>query len=544
MKRNKILCLVALLLALTLLCGCTLPAEVEELLLTLDGYINQQNNVKFSQLSYERPDSKAFVELKDNAVSVVERTEKVDDIISQFWILYDAYDLYYTMLSLADIHYCQNVADSYWKAEYAACMEGSVEVDAAMEDFYYAAAHSDLVDELEDEQYFGPGFFDGYRGESVWDQPFLKLNNRETELLNRYYELAEGSGDLDRSYDALAEVYVELVKVRKQIAARLGFDSYAEYAYLSQFSRDYTPEDMEHYYGQIARVLSPIYAAVDDSGFWSRGLSYCDEDEALEYLSGTASNMGGRIRSAFDFMKKYELFDISYGRNKFDSSFELYLYSYEMPFLFTCPYGEADDALIFAHEFGHFCNDYATSGYSAGTDVAEVFSQGMEYLTLCYTEGVWDEDRIEELTRWKMVDCLCTYVEQACYACFEQRVYALPDDRLTPENVRALYVQTAREFRTDYPGWDSRYYVTVPHFYAYPFYIPSYVVSNDVAFQIYQMELDDPGSGLKAYTDVLESDESYLLYFAEEVGLESPVAEDRVYSVAQTMEQILGDLMG
>ena len=86
--------------------------------------------------------------------------------------------------------------------------------------------------------------------------------------------------------------------------------------------------------------------------------------------------------------------------------------------------------------------------------------------------------------------------------------------------------------------------MTVTHFYAYPFYIPSYVVSNDVAFQIYQMELDDPGSGLRAYTDVLESDESYLLDFAGEMGLESPVAEDRVYSVAQTMEQILGDLIG
>ena len=37
----------------------------------------------------------------------------------------------------------------------------------------------------------------------------------------------------------------------------------------------------------------------------------------------------------------------------------------------------------------------------------------------------------------------------------------------------------------------SRDFVVIGHFYTDPMYIISYVVSNDAAFQLYQMELEE-----------------------------------------------------
>ena len=167
----------------------------------------------------------------------------------------------------------------------------------------------------------------------------------------------------------------------------------------------------------------------------------------------------------------------------------------------------------------------------AGIDVAEIFSQGMEYLSLCYGPGG------ENLLKRKMADSLCVYVEQAAYADFEQQLYDLVDP--TVEDVEALYDRVCREYGFDSWGFDSRSYVDVTHFYTNPMYIISYVVSNDVALQIYQMELAEEGAGHALLQESLFSQESWILAFADTYGLESPLAQGRVEAVKKTLETIL-----
>ena len=165
----------------------------------------------------------------------------------------------------------------------------------------------------------------------------------------------------------------------------------------------------------------------------------------------------------------------------------------------------------------------ASSGSGAGVDVLEIFSQGMEYLSLPYGQEP------ETLTRVKLADSLCTYVEQSCYAAFEERMYSLPEAELTPEGLRNLYALTAKEFGIDEALFDSRDFVTVTHFYTNPMYIISYVVSNDAAMQLYQLELAESGAGRSRYEKNLDTLEMYFLAFLEEAGLRSPF--DRVAEV-------------
>ena len=199
--------------------------------------------------------------------------------------------------------------------------------------------------------------------------------------------------------------------------------------------------------------------------------------------------------------------------------------SYDQPFIFMNPAQNDSDKLTFAHEFGHYMTDFYTWGSSAGTDVLEVQSQAMEYLSLIYAEAD------QELVDYKMATSLCLYVEQSAYALFEQRMYDLKGLKLSAENLQALYEDIGTEFGFDSWGWDSRDFVTIPHFYSSPMYIISYVVSNDLALQIYQQELEKSGAGLDTYEQIPSSSEWYIMSLAETHDLKNPLTIGRVQSV-------------
>jgi oligoendopeptidase F len=317
------------------------------------------------------------------------------------------------------------------------------------------------------------------------------------------------------------------------MADYLGYGSYVDFAYEYYYSRDYTPEQVMPYLDAIQQELVPLYRQQDRFGSYSQGGRSCSEDEMFSYVRKVANEMGGTVAEAFETMEQFGVYNITYSEKKYDSSFETYLYNYEIPFVFVNPVGNQWDKLTFAHEFGHFANDYASYGNSGCVDVAEFFSQGFEYLSLCYGS------RNRTLTQMKLADCLFLTVEQSAYAAFEHQLYALGDEELTEEGVRSLYAQVCTDYGFDSWGFDSQSYVTINHFFTNPLYIISYVVSNDAAFQLYQLEQAEPGAGLELYESYLDNGSEHFLEFVEETGLESPFDAQRVTTIRETLEKIL-----
>ena len=79
--------------------------------------------------------------------------------------------------------------------------------------------------------------------------------------------------------------------------------------------------------------------------------------------------------------------------------------------------------------------------------------------------------------------------------------------------------------------------MTISHFYTNPMYVSSYIISNDAALQLYQLECDTPGRGLALYQKNLDTQQPYFLAFLEEAGLESPFAPGRLDQVTETFRQ-------
>lgn len=538
MRRTGIRVVVLCLVVALLLSGCSLL----EYFFYLDRVFGDPDIVAYEDMEYVRPDMSALEDTLSASCATVLDGESLTAVLNAIYDFYDVYDSFYTNYSLADIRYSGDLTDTYWETEYNFCVENAPTVDAALEELYYTIADSPLRENLEGDNYFGPGYFDAYEGESVWDEDFLSLMEQEATLQSQYYDLSNQALSVEyyseeyfSTYGTqMAELFVELVRVRQEIADYVGYSSYQAFAYDYYYYRDYTPAQAEDYLTQISDVLYDSYCQVNRSDVWELAYGYCSENDTFRYVKETAQAMGGTIEEAFRLLEEAGLYDIRYGENKYDSSFEVFLWSYSEPFIFMCPYLDQTDKLTFAHEFGHFANDYACGGSYAGTDVAEVHSQAFEYLSLCYGSGT------DDLAKYKMADSLCTYMEQAAYALFEHQVYGLTGDDLTVENVMALYESIGTQFGFDIWAWDSRDFVCIPHFFTSPMYVVSYVVSNDLAMQFYQLELDASGAGLALYEQCLTSEDSYIILFAEQYGLESPFTEGRLEEVAAIFRDVLG----
>ena len=88
-------------------------------------------------------------------------------------------------------------------------------------------------------------------------------------------------------------------------------------------------------------------------------------------------------------------------------------------------------------------------------------------------------------------------------------------------------------------GANKIFFTQIPHFYTNPMYVFSYVVSNDAAMQLYQLECAEAGAGLAALEANLATTETTFLAFLQSAELESPFADGRVKSIRATFEDIL-----
>lgn len=532
-KRYAIKLLALILAVCMLLSGC---AAIGEYFSVMGSLLMGGNAFSFSEMTYVRPDMERFQQELDDCCAKAETETDLDALINSIYDFYAVYDGFYTAQALAMIHYSKDMTDAYWEAEYNFCTENFSQVSAGLDRLYRALAQSPLRQQLETADYFGPDYFDSYEGPSIFDETFTAMMDREAQLQNDYFAAYAGAGEQVADADALltlcgaelAEILAELVLLRRQMADYAGYDSYPEFAYDFYHARDYSPAEATAYLADIRAELVPLYRKIAEDRPQIT-LYACDEAATYDYVKQLATNLGSTFYQAFGLMSGSGLYDISPGENKMNASFETYISNYQVPYVFINPTETEQDKLTFAHEFGHFCNDYASMGSPVGVDVAEFFSQGLEYLSLEYGPAS------SNLTKLKMLDCLCVYVEQAAYASFEQQLYELPEEEVSPEAITQLYTQVCSGYGLE----GGMQYVFVTHFYISPMYVISYVVSNDAALQLYQLEQATPGEGLRCLEENLATTQPYFLAFLEESGLQSPFAPGRLAEVKRTLEEIL-----
>jgi oligoendopeptidase F len=250
-------------------------------------------------------------------------------------------------------------------------------------------------------------------------------------------------------------------------------------------------------------------------------------------------------------MKEYRLYDVKASANKAPGAYTIYLPCYEAPFCFLGAYGDVEDFLDLSHEFGHFCDACINSNTTASLDLAETYSQAMANLALLKSKETISADGYRNLLLLHLLSNLGIFAEQTAYADFECKVYALPDEELTVENVNALALDCACRFGAASSAGDDELYAVywsqVTHLFEQPYYVISYCVSADAAIQIAEKELNEPGAGVACYEDILNWKDGDFLAELERVGLVSPFdpgrAAHNLALVESLVESELGDYL-
>lgn len=523
--------------------------------------------VAFEDMEYTRPDAAALCKALGELEKLVKNGGSFDEVGAAFEAAYSDYSLFNTMDSLSYIRHTIDLNDEYYETENNWCEEQSPLIEQALEKCYIAMGQSDLRDRLE-EEYFTEDFFDFYDENQIYSNDrVVKLMQKDNDLQAQYMALQSDQtiewngeevlyediiGDESLDYDSylmayqlyynkynpqVGEIFAEMIRTRNEIARELGYDTFADFAYSYYYDRDYTPEEAEDYLSDIAAELAPMYFY---AVYGAQSTTPCSTDEVLDLFEKTVYRFGGEFATSYEFMQAYDLMDITDSSSKMPGSYVTYLSSYQMPFLYVSPTGKLDDLLTCCHEFGHFVDGFVNCNGTSSIDCNEIFSQGLEFLSLSRAE--LDDDEREALTISKVADSLLTFVSQAAYAEFELRAYALPDDQLNTEGLNALFLECMEEFGQSYtgmediiaPGW-----IDIQHFLIAPYYVISYCVSNDAALQIFQLE-EENGTGLETYRALMStSSGNTILALLEENGMESPFEPGRVEELADFFEDYL-----
>ena len=298
----RFLRLIALVLtAAVLLSGCGM-VDFGEYFGAVRSLVDGNAIVPYESMTYERPDMTQLQQTLDAACEAAEGDD-VSAILDGIYDFYDAYDWFSTYYALADIHYCADLTDTYWEDEYNYCTQNAATVDAALQELYRALAQSPAREKLEQEEYFGEGFFDSYEDEeSVWDETFTAMLEEEAKLQTRYYELSAQAADYqddtqgyyDACADGMASLLAELIAVRQEIAEYCGYSDYPQFAEDFYFYRDYTAAEEEQLLDDIRRELVPLYRELD-AGAWEAGLPDAGSPQRKAGRDAASAPPDGRV---------------------------------------------------------------------------------------------------------------------------------------------------------------------------------------------------------------------------------------------------------
>lgn len=523
--------------------------------------------LRFDDIEYARPDADALCANISAVTELVSSGASAEQILDMFYGVYDEYYHFYTMSSVANVRYYAEMSNEYYKGEYDFCEQASPDIEEKLEALYKACAVSPAKTALE-AQCFGEGFFDDYIDYEVYTNPeYLALAKHEKTVMENYHQALENpqiefNGELRPFEELMAEYeddvnsyieilqnyyekynpiiggyYIELINIHRQMAEVLGYESYGDFCYDQTYGRDYTWADGKRYVAGIRKSLVPLYQVLDAQGLlYDEELSSASESLVRSSLSEIVKKLGGTIEEAYNFMLAYDLCDMSPSGDKMETSFTIYLYELETPYILINPSGSVRDIFTYAHEFGHFTDMYHTYQSDEDLETAETFSQGMEWLALCNLGDNLSAQTMEKLRVHQLADTVSVFISQAAYADFEDRVNAIAPDELTVEALNDTFRSVSQDFGFYVPYLDFYYsqcWIDVPHFFESPYYVISYCVSADTALQIYQQELASPGAGLELYNALLERTAGDgIQAVAEAAGLESPFKEGRFDEIA------------
>jgi len=391
--------------------------------------------------------------------------------------------------------------------------------------------------------------------------PDRKVRKETNEIVCKYYEENESKFD---------DIYDELVKVRTNIAEKLGYKSFTEVGYLRMCRFDYNQEMVSNYRKQILQDVVPLVRKLRTKQSKRIGIEKLKHyDESFYFKSGNPKPIGDEpvLKAAalkmytemskqtgdfFKMMVDNDLFDLTSKPNKQGGGYTTDIYDYNVPFIFSNFNGTSGDVDVLTHEAGHAFQSYMSKDITVPElrfptlESCEIHSMSMEFFTHPWMENFFGKDaekyifnHIESALEFLPYGVLVDH--------FQHEIYNNPnmskqERKDTWRKLEKMYLPDK-----DYEDLDilekGTYFYRQLHIYEAPFYYIDYTLAQVCALQYYSRMLNKDE---KAWSDYLHlcslGGTKSFVSLVKEAGLISPFEDGCLKDTVKTMEKVIDSI--
>ena len=515
--------------------------------------------MKFNEYKYERPN---YEEVKKIFLELVEKINIANSYEDQHEYIMELNNLrkhIETMSTLASIRNSINTADEFYDKEKDYWDEYGPLYMELNTDFYKAIVNSKFKEDIKkdySEQFykicenalksFSTGIIGDLQEENKLMSQYTKLlasakisyKGKELNLPGLYkYMLSddrsirEESSKLYYNYfadneDEFDNIYDELVKIRHNMAVKLGFNNFVELGYIRMDRTDYTPNMVDNLRKQVLEYIVPLCNELYEKQrkrLKLDKLTYVDEN--IEFLDGNAEIKGNskyiiengikmynelskETKEFFDFMLENDLMDLETKHNKSAGGYCTFIPDYKAPFIFSNFNGTSEDMDVLTHEAGHafqlfMSRDIEMQEISFPTlDSCEIHSMSMEFITYPWMELFFKEDT----DKYKFAH-LCSAIKFLPYGVivdeFQHIIYGNPN--MTKDERKKVWRDLEKKYLPHRDYEDNEilekgcWWFKQGHIFKDPFYYIDYVLAQICAFQFLKKMNEDREIGWEDY---------------------------------------------
>lgn len=532
-----------------------------------------RGTIPFEKMEYKRPDIKSVCENINTYNDKLLTCKNAKEQLNIFNNVDKIYQDFYSTLTIAKLRNNIDSSDEFYSKEYKYLMSKSVDVDMSYKNFQDTFVNSKFSKELKKE--IGKDGFNYLKNIGKLNSEEVEnLLKKEQDLVVKYEDLLSKSTVLvdgiemdfeeamskpNLSYEEYVKIYsdylkkynpifgnifLELVQTRTEIATKLGFKNYTDYAYLN-LNKDYSQEDARKFRNDVKEYIVPLYRKVtsqpSDSSIYIKAYknrSFRKFDKVLEDISP-------KLKECFNYMKKYDLYDYSSGRNKSPGGYTTYITKYKAPFLFNTWDNSFLGVTSFAHEFGHFYNYYNSinlnSTIQPSIDICEVHSTSLEILFYKYFDEFFGKQS-EAIKKEHLSIVLNTIIDACLYDEFQEIIYKNP--YMSLNDINKLFFDLEEEYGVSnkiLKDKNAPFWVLVSHNFQVPFYYLSYGLASDVSLQIWELSQDDYRKAVDVYMNFLnQNTDAGFKDVVEKVNLQSPFESGNLEEISSALYDYFG----
>ncbi|AJY75490.1 M3 family oligoendopeptidase [Paenibacillus beijingensis] len=556
--------------------------------------------MKFSEFRYERPDKEAVITGFKELLAAFRSAasfEEQDRIMADINKLRSRLD---TMGQLVYIRHSIDTTDAFYKAEQDYMDEVGPEIQEYVTDFYRALTESAFRPELETKwgrqlfrlaelslKTFSPEIIADLQQENKlkteYNQliasakipfqgeertlsqlgPFEQSTDRETRRQAaeaRYGFMAANEEKFDRIFD-------DLVKVRTEMARKLGYKDFTELGYARMTRTDYDADMVASFRKQVLDHIVPLASKLKERQreridvekllFYDEGFSFKsgnakpkgDPDWIINGGIAMYDKLSPEMSAFFRYMVDEDLMDLVSKKGKESGGYCTFISDYSAPFIFSNFNGTSDDIDVLTHEAGHAFQVYESRHFEVPEywwptfEAAEIHSMSMEFFTWPWMDKFFVEDA-DKYRFSHLASALQFLPYGVAVDEFQHIVYANPE--ATPAERKRAWRELELRYlpHRDHAGnaylEGGGFWQKQGHIYNTPFYYIDYTLAQICAFQFWKRMNEDWESAWSDYLKLCRLGGSLsFTELAHEAGLISPFKDGCVTSVIGDIESWL-----